>query len=326
MNSQMELIAPPETSKYRWLNSPVKHFSGTLLEIRAHIPEFERRTFQLPATSESIVGQNTRLDMIVRRPFDNDKTFVPVGTVSKDYALVPQTAVLDAASKALTEAGSSAKETRAALEITEYGERMRLSLFLPEKFSFDPGDGHPIAMRLECMNSVDGSTRFRALVGWFRLVCSNGLVIGITQSDLRRRHVGDLSPADVGMVLNSGISRADKEKKNFSQWRGLAVKPAAFDFWVNNHVRNIWGFKAATRTYHIAHTGCDVKIVGQYQGNTPTTIETVTLDPVPGAPEQSLNWFDVSQVLAWLAKERRDVQEQLDWREQIPALLHKMRN
>jgi hypothetical protein len=33
----------------------------------------------------------------------------------------------------------------------------------------------------------------------------------------------------------------------------------------------------------------------------------------------------VSQVLAWLAKERRDVQEQVDWREQIPGLLERMK-
>ena len=33
------------------------------------------------------------------------------------------------------------------------------------------------------------------------------------------------------------------------------------------------------------------------------------------------NVFDVSQVLAWLAKERRDLHEQLEWREQIPKLL-----
>ena len=31
--------------------------------------------------------------------------------------------------------------------------------------------------------------------------------------------------------------------------------------------------------------------------------------------------FDLSQTLAWLAKERTDIQEQMDWREQIPALL-----
>ena len=38
----------------------------------------------------------------------------------------------------------------------------------------------------------------------------------------------------------------------------------------------------------------------------------------PGVPAQSTNLFDLSQILAWLAKERRDVQEQLEWREQIP--------
>ena len=43
-------------------------------------------------------------------------------------------------------------------------------------------------------------------------------------------------------------------------------------------------------------------------------------DPVPGAPNNSGNLYDVSQVLAWLAMERRDVQEQLEWREQIPEL------
>jgi len=31
--------------------------------------------------------------------------------------------------------------------------------------------------------------------------------------------------------------------------------------------------------------------------------------------------FDVSQILAWLAKERRDVQQQLEWRKQIPKLM-----
>jgi hypothetical protein len=42
---------------------------------------------------------------------------------------------------------------------------------------------------------------------------------------------------------------------------------------------------------------------------------------VAGCPQESRNLFDVSQVLAWLAKERRDVREQLESREEIPALL-----
>jgi hypothetical protein len=33
------------------------------------------------------------------------------------------------------------------------------------------------------------------------------------------------------------------------------------------------------------------------------------------------NLFDVSQALAWLARQRRDLHEQLAWRDQIPALV-----
>jgi hypothetical protein len=42
--------------------------------------------------------------------------------------------------------------------------------------------------------------------------------------------------------------------------------------------------------------------------------------------QQSLFAADLRQVLAWLAKERRNVQEQLEWREQIPGLLDGMKN
>jgi hypothetical protein len=181
-----------------------------------------------------------------------------------------------------------------------------------------------MAMRLECLNSVDGSTRFRALMGWFRFVCSNGLVVGVTQSDVKRRHIGDLSPADVGRVLASGLAQAGTEKENFRQWRARAVNPAALTAWVDQHVRELWGFKAATRAYRIARSGHDAKITGQSKGRTPTSIETVALARVPGSPAQSRNLVELSQVLAWLAKERRDVQEQVEWREQIPALLERI--
>ena len=136
-----------------------------------------------------------------------------IGVVSKDYVLVPHTGVLDIASQALLDAEIPPEEVRAELKITEYGERMKLSLYLPDRFKFDPGDGHPMALRLECRNSVDGSTRFRALMGWFRLVCSNGLTIGVTHSDIRRRHIGDLRLEDVGEVLSSGLKDYETRRK-----------------------------------------------------------------------------------------------------------------
>jgi hypothetical protein len=310
----------------KWFNSPVTFHEGTLTEIRGHIPTFERRGFGLTQPGNEHTRLNERLDTIVRLPFGEDKTFIPVGVVSKDYTLVPHAAVLDVATQALDAAKIAPTDVKAELKITEYGERMALSLYLPDKYCFDPGDGHPMALRLECVNSVDGSTRFRALMGWFRLVCSNGLIIGVTRSDVRRRHVGDLRLADVGAVLTSGLKESKTEKKNFECWRKAGITLNRLAPWVDNDLREGWGFKAAARTFHIAQSGSDAEVVGQYKGSTPTTIAMQETKRVPGAPKQCHNLFDLSQILAWLAKERRDVQEQLEWREKIPDLMNPLMN
>jgi hypothetical protein len=201
---------------------------------------------------------------------------------------------------------------------------MALSLYLPEKYQFDPGDGHPMALRLECFNSVDGSTRFRTLVGWFRFVCSNGLVIGVTRSDIRRRHVGDFCLDDVDGVLAAGLKDFEQEKENFKKWRNIKIPPDRIAKWVDQDLRQSLGFKAAARTYHIARFGSDAEVVGPYKGTTPTQIVMKETRPIPGTPPQCQNLFDLSQILAWLAKERRDLQEQLEWREKIPPVLEKL--
>jgi hypothetical protein len=305
----------------KWFNSPVTFHEGNFNEIRSFVPDFERRPFALiqPGNERSLM--NKRLDTIVRRPFGDDQSFIPVGVVSKEYALVPHMAVLDVAEKALNKAKIAPEEVKAELKITEYGERMALSLYLPARFSFEPADKNSMAMRLECFNSVDGSTRFRALMGWFRFVCSNGMVIGVTRSDLRRRHVGDLGLEDVEAVLISGIQESEQERCNFERWRRREINPQAIVPWINKDLKNGWGFKAAARLYHICRTGHDAEIVGPYKDNTPDTIPFRLAGKVPGAPAESRNLYDVSQSLAWLAKERRDVQEQLAWREGIQNLL-----
>jgi hypothetical protein len=312
--------SPNRWAEPKWFNSPVSFHTGTLSDIHRYIPTFERRDFAVARSSDEHFRMNERLDTIVRLPFREDHAFVPVGVVSKNYALVPHTAVLDVVMQALDKAKIAAADVKAEIKITEYGERMALSLYLPDKYSFDPGDGNPMALRLECTNSVDGSTRFRALMGWFRLVCSNGLIIGVTQSDVRRRHVGDLILSDVHAVLTSGISVSEMEKTNFERWRKVEISPDKLASWVDKELRAGWGFKAAARAFHIAQHGMDAEIIGQYKDNTPTTIPMRQTNPVPGTPKHCSNLFDVTQVLAWLAKERRDVQEQLEWREKIPDL------
>lgn len=295
----------------KWGNSPVTTYSGTLDDVRRHIPSFDRRPF----------GQNLRLDTVVRLPHEDDPGCVPVGVVSKDYVLLPHTEVFDLSVRALEMAKIDSADVRAVLRISELGERMALAFTLPDNLAFDPGDRFPMEVRLECLNSVDGSTRFRAEMGWFRLVCSNGLGFHVTTTEADRRHVGNLQRASISDVLNNGLRDYRNERDNVQRWVKTKVSLTSIGEWADSVVHSTWGFKAATRAFHIAHSGRDANIRGPFKGRKPTNADASPTRPVPGSAGEAGNLFDVSQILAWLAKERRDLQEQVEWRAQIPGLM-----
>ena len=311
----------PVQRKRKWFKSTVTSHRGTIDAVRAHLPAFERRSFSLTQADESRSRLNEHQDLIVRTSIGTDVDFVPVGVVSKEYALIQHLDVVDVVVKALEVSDIAPRGVTAQLEITEYGERMSLGFLLPMRYAFDPGDGHLMALRLECLNSVEGSTGFRALMGWFRFVCSNGLTIGVTQLEVRRRHVGNLTLDAVATVLQAGVAECEAEKRNFRLWQRTGVDSAKLEQWFDDDLRNAWGFKAATRAFHIATTGQDVAITGPYKGYSPTTIPVTPGEAVAGAPARCRTLFVLSQVLAWLARDRADIQEQLSWREQIAGLL-----
>jgi hypothetical protein len=286
----------------KWYNSPVKLFEGTLTEIDQYIPYFERRAFTTVPFNIKNSGVNERLDTIVRLPTGEDNNYIPVGVVSKNYTLVQHRTVLDVLVSTLISANiEQIEDLRVTLKITEYGERMSLSILLPQKYNFTPSDSHSMALRLVCFNSVEGSAHFRAIMGWFRFVCSNGLVIGVTRYDVRHRHLAD--------------------KKNFEYWQKTKITLYQLAPWINKNLRQKWGFKAAARAYHIARNGYDAEINGSYQNTTPITIKMNETIRVQGTPSECRNLYDLSQILAWLAKERNDIQEQLEWQEAIPDLI-----
>lgn len=314
-------LQPRQSVAPKWFNSPVYCHEGLLEDVQKYIPEFERRSLSLTQPGNHQTRINEHLDTIVRKPTQDDPDYIPIGVVSKEYTLIPHSEVLKVATDTFKNTGINLSKIQTKIEITEYGERMALSLFLPDEYSFDPGDGNKLALRLECFNSVEGSTRFRALMGWFRFVCSNGLIVGVTQSDFKRRHTGDIPLMEIKGIFTAGIARAEEEKENFKKWRSHEIKDDRLESWTNEELRKGFGFKAAARAYNIASTGYDVKIFGPYKHNTPSSIPVERTERVPGAPEKAKNLFDIGQVLAWLAKERRDVQEQLEWKEKIPGLM-----
>ncbi|TAK84814.1 MAG: DUF932 domain-containing protein [Betaproteobacteria bacterium] len=102
---------------------------------------------------------------------------------------------------------------RPEAQLSTYGARMALQVRLPRGFDYDPGDGHPLALRLVCLNSVDGTTPMRMLLGWYRFVCANGLAVGTTRCEWRLVHREGMMPADVTPLLQAGLELAEHHSR-----------------------------------------------------------------------------------------------------------------
>jgi hypothetical protein len=203
-------------SQERWGGLPVSEISGSIEEIRAHLPRFERRSFIIPP-SNSLTGveANSFYDAIVRLPLENTAAEVSVGIVRKSYQLVQHVDLFNLVIDAFQKAKVDTDKVQAKLKATANAERIRLTLLLPEtdKFQFRISDNDHMNLRLELFNSVDASTRCVALLGWFRFVCGNGLVVGVTQTEVRGVHNSRLDVNAIGIALSKGLTDAIKEKR-----------------------------------------------------------------------------------------------------------------
>lgn len=66
------------------------------------------------------------------------------------------------------------------------GRRISLTVGFPE-MAFDV-DGSEIEPSATVVNSVDGTLRFQKLFGYFRLVCTNGMIVGEKVFSVSRKH------------------------------------------------------------------------------------------------------------------------------------------
>lgn len=326
-----------KTTEEKWHASPVTSYRGPIDGVRSYIPKFERRTFgpslgaplyrgepTLFESPDVPAGVNPWYDTIVRLPLASEgqgAPEIPVGIVSPQYTLLQHQTVIDEVLKAVGELGIDPSQVTASMDLTHLGERMRLGLILPEEFSITLEGDNKMALRLECFNSVEGSTKFMAVIGWLRFVCSNGLIIGETKTDYRRRHNQAMDIGEIVEVLRDGITSTAREERIYKKWIQHKFPEELLQTWVNRTLAKSWGVKAAVRAWHITRSGNDVSLADPFEPGEPTEKTVVRGAAVPGSILPGDTVFAVAQSLAWLAKERRDVQEQLFWKQQIPALV-----
>jgi|TARA_Y100000034_G_C6843819_1_gene382062 hypothetical protein len=116
--------------------------------------------------------------LIVRE--DNNKV---LSCMTDEYRTVTNKQVIDEVAKPLKSSGALFKEARMFGD----GARTKWSWTFP-KTKVDIGDGDVVNPEITIHNSYDGKWELSFMAGAFRLVCSNGLVIGTILDSKKNRH------------------------------------------------------------------------------------------------------------------------------------------
>ena len=302
---------PTSTRQSHWLGEPATEITGPLADLAPLIPTFDRIPF----------GTNPRLDMIVRRAAAKGEIRVPTGVVSKRYVLVQHTSVIEALEHGLRNADVEPRDLRCRLTMSESGARMAMRVELPGRFAFNAPDKHPMALTFECFNSVDRTVPLFAVVGWFRFVCTNGLVIGTTHASMRQDHRPPLEISDLEPALAEGLAAAARDRALLTASMTRRVSADALRTWVDGPVARKWGPFAAARVHAIATRGVDGEPSRTPKGAPPHARGIVKPTPVPGANAPCTNSYGLAQALAWVATRRNEVAERVAWRGEIPELM-----
>ncbi len=298
---------------WTWNGAQVVEHTGKVAELYSKIPIFSRQPFRVGAE------ENRFKDEIRREPLTISESPIPIATVSKDYSLIQHREVLASIFRALKLINIDISELQSTLLLSEYGERMQWSCNLPH-FDFDPGDKCPIVLRINCLNSVDTTTLFDISFGWYRLVCSNGMMFGLKESRFRRRHVQSLDPGGIATYLGEELKQMPEQKSLYREWLEHPVEQKQLESWVDENVADAWGPHAAARTWNIINDGFDGD-VEQARDCKPHELTVRHSCKVPGACAPVGNVFHVSQALSWIAGSRKTITERLEYVKAIPRLI-----
>lgn len=298
----------------KWCGQRVFISEATLGTVGERLPAFRRRPFGGDGNT------NEYLDLIVRGPIGEDRREIPVATVSKSYALIQHREVWEALRGGVRAAGFDADDIPVELRLSEYGERMEMTLRVPNE-DFDPGDGFAIALMIECVNSVDRSCAFEVRMRWQRLICSNGWFV-LENDALRKIHSLDsMKNWDIGDFLVERFTKVPGEKERYRGLLDWPVGMARIEAWADDVVTKTWGVQAAARVCHIARSGWDGEVRRAGAKVPPHRRQVGNGVEVPGACAPVSNAFHVLQTLSWIASRRPNVEDRIEMARAVPRLM-----
>ena len=305
----------------RWRARDVCYWAGRWDRLSKLVPTFAIEPFQMQPDAPA----NPHIRVVVRQPLAVTEQAIPVGTVSNSYQLAQHHEVVARCFEGLRLVGVDPASAKCEVGLTPLGEWMNFRAYFPDCHNYTPLDGKPLGLRLECFNSVDGSSRLVILLGWLRLVCLNGLVILETKATLRDVHDEHLNLDAIPDMVVAGMNAVGEDLRRIKGWEAAEVTSEALKDWANGKLSEKWGKKAACRTFHICGNGRDVEILDPFAKGEATEKPIRSTTEVPGAARPAKTLYDVSQALSWIATQRANTEERIEWQGAIPGLIGSLR-
>lgn len=127
------------------------------------------------------------------------------------------------------------------------GRCMRMYRF--PAYTISIGANDPVELVLKVYNSYDGSSCFRIDLGAYRVVCSNGLVVGQLLNQTRIRHTAGLDIQVVAQTLLQVLPLYTRSTAQWAEWKNTPCPEGVPELVLNS----VPGFSDRTKDHIMEH-------------------------------------------------------------------------
>ena len=296
--------------------------AGTKLSVCdafAQLPEFRMCK---PEDYRFAADEGSRL--IVRTPTKESPEPGVLAVVSPRYGLVQHREVLRGALDWVkSECGVS--PTQIELGLSETGGHAAFRFDLGKVRQISP-DGFPVNLQLIVRNTVDRTSSIRAHLGWLRLICSNGMVVGVIAGRTRKTHRDDVALGKIFTSLSGTLGEMEQDQETLEAWAARNVTLDEVRKLSNGILARRWDRVSAARVWHICESGRDARFVPPFRGQVPTDQPVRFEGTVPGSPCPVGTLYDVAQAMSWVATRKRGLDESEMRQREIGHIISSMWN
>jgi len=151
----------------------------------------------------------------------NPETGKVFSIVSKDYKLIRHQDAVQRITSTIDEHPELGKY-KTITEFYNDGARMRMT-YRFSRGSVEIKKGDPVNPEIHLFNSYDTTWPFIVLIGAFRFICANGLVVGDKYLYVRKRHVYHFDQMDIKEQVATALKRFNLQTNHWKKWTGLKL-------------------------------------------------------------------------------------------------------